>query len=177
MDNLRNRVLNNALLFILSLNSVIIAEAQENVRPMNNVNLNLLGQASNVSVTYERLITVNEYVFISAAAGAGYGRELQLGVDSSNLNGPPRYLTFPHHLSVNIGKSRTFLEIGAGGTFIAGDVYPHYLLYPIAGFRFQPLSGGNMKVRVFGNFFLGNHDNFRNVFFTPFGLSLGYCFY
>ena len=145
-------------------------------RPGNSINLNLLGRASSVTLTYERLFPVSEFFLIATDFGGGYGKEIELGIDSTGTNKPPTYLAIPHQVSFNIGKGRSFLEAGIGGTAIIGNVYPHYIWFPVVGYRFQPLSSGNMKVRLYGNFLTVNTDNFRNIFFTPFGLSLGYCF-
>jgi hypothetical protein len=144
--------------------------------PANSINLNLLGRASNVAISYERLFPLMSFLVFAADLGAGYGKQLQLTVDSTNLNEPPKYLTIPHQISFNVGKGRSFLEIGVGGTATIGNVYPHYLFYPVVGYRFQPLTSGNMKVRLYGNLLLVRHEDFRNIFFVPFGISLGFCF-
>lgn len=180
IDTNRFRKINRIILVFLLLISAAAASGQESGRsvsgrPVNSINLNLLGRGSNFAVSYERIISVKSYLFITADLGAGYGKEVQLVIDSTYANVKPRYLTLPHHITINIGKGRSFLEIGLGGTAAIGNVFPHYLFYPVAGYRFQPFTSGNMKVRLFVNYVPGSHEDYRNVFFIPFGLCLGYC--
>ena len=180
-DKQKYRISKRIILFILLLNSVAAVSAQEisssrSARPVNSISLNFLGRGSNVAISYERMFQIQSFLFIAADVGTGYGRELQPIADTTSLNNFPKYMTIPHQISINIGKGRNFLEIGMGGTATIGNVYPHYLFYPVIGYRFQPLTSGNMKVRLFGNFPIGSQEDYRNIFFTPFGLSLGFCF-
>ncbi|MCU0461386.1 MAG: hypothetical protein MUF36_05140 [Bacteroidales bacterium] len=152
--------------------------AQENnpkfqEKPKNCVTVSLLGDGSNVSLNYERLLPLNNYLFISGRLGAGYGRQLTLNSDSVAM---PIYLAIPAHVTLNAGKGRHYAEIGMGNTLTIGNVQPHYLYYLIFGYKFYPLMRYNFSIRIFGNLLLNNNDNFRDIYFVPFGLSLGYTF-
>jgi len=177
-DGIR-KIIRIILIFLLLFSSAA-ASCQESGRsfsnrPLNSINLNLMGRGSNVAVSYERILPVT-FLILSADIGAGYGKELELATDTSETSYKPRYLTLPHHITINIGKGRNFVEIGLGGTASIGNVFPHYLFYPIIGYRFQPLTSGNMKARIFFNYVPGDHGDFRNIYFIPFGICLGYCF-
>jgi hypothetical protein len=152
--------------------------AQENnpilqEKPKNCVTISLLGNGSNVSLNYERLFPINNYLFISGRLGAGYGRQLTLNSDSIVM---PLYLTIPAHVTINLGKGRHFSEIGMGSTLTIGNVNPHYLYYVIFGYKFYPLKPYNISIKIFGNLLLNNKDDFRSIYFVPFGISLGYTF-
>jgi len=152
--------------------------AQENntrlqEKPENCVTISLLGDGSNVSLNYERLFPLNSYLFISGRIGTGYGRQLTLNSDSIAM---PIYLSVPAHVTLNAGKGRHYAEIGMGNTITIGNVNPHYLYYVILGYKFYPLTPYNISIRIFGNLLLNNENDFRNIYFVPFGLSLGYTF-
>ena len=171
------------LLFILLFTlSGFIISAQNNsdspgVRPLNNVNLNVLGDASIISLNYERLFLISENNFITAKLGVGYNQELQLfswGSDTPSVD----YITIPHHISANFGKTRHFLEVGLGGTYFKGNTPYHYLLYPLVGYRFQPLKTNNINFRVFVCYPFKGIDSKEtdDKIFFPIGLSAGICF-
>ncbi|HNY15198.1 MAG TPA: hypothetical protein PKI12_06640 [Bacteroidales bacterium] len=142
-------------------------------RPSNTISVNLLGDGSNVSLNYEKLFRLNDFLFFTARAGAGYGRQLTLGNDSLNL---PVYLAIPVHVTINAGKGRHFAELGMGNTLNSGNVDPHYLYFLIYGYRFYPLNRNNISIRIFGNLLLNKKDDYHNLYFVPFGFSLGYVF-
>ena len=88
---------------------------------------------------------------------------------------PEKYLTFPHHITVNLGKGESFLEFGLGGTIINGNTSNNYLLYPIIGYRTQSLRSNVLNFRIFCmvyNFW--NLGDDEDVIFFPIGMSLGY---
>jgi hypothetical protein len=159
----------------------MIIKAQDEERlpvpdPVNSINVDLLGNASLVSVSYERIIKISRNSFLAGKLGVGYGKELLLDYYDTLATEFPVYLSFPHQITFNLGKSRHFIEAGVGGTITIGDVSPHYVPYITAGYRLQPLYAGNVKFRIYGNFLPVNHKNYRNIYFVPFGLSLGLCF-
>jgi len=160
--------------------SVTILYAQNNndstnTRPLNGINLNLLGDASYFSINYERIFLISSSFFLTAKVGLGYNEEFQYGGHSTPLS---KFLTIPHHFTGNIGKGRHFFEFGLGGTLINGNTTQHYIFYPIVGYRLLPLKSNNINFRLFGNIpywaFYGAETD--DIIFIPFGLSFGISF-
>ena len=146
------------------------------LRPKDNINLNILGDASILSVNYERLLFISRYTFLSGSLGIGYNEIVDFrfwrwkeGPDNKE------YMTIPFHLTGNIGMRSAFFEIGMGGTIITTDVKQKYRLYPIYGFRLQPLRSNNVSLRIFGSYPYNVHQEEYGVF-VPFGVSIGYSF-
>lgn len=172
------------LLWFLVFGSLTLP-AQENFpvptpadRPLNGLVVNLLGNGSNVSLSYERLFRINDYVFLSGSLGAGFGRQLSNSdpVHDTITTVRQGYLTIPAIITLNGGKGRHFAEAGIGSTAAIGDVYPHLLYFLTAGYRLQPLRSGNLSLRIYGNWLFNKKDDFRNLYFVPFGASLGIAF-
>lgn len=65
------------------------------VRPLNNINLNFFGDASIISVNYERLYFLKPGLFLSFKAGIGYTQEFQLCIFGP-CESPPK-TTLPFH--------------------------------------------------------------------------------
>ena len=147
-------------------------------RPLNGIVVDFLGNGSNVSLSYERLFRINDYVFLSGSLGAGFGRQLSDRDPAQDTIKMVRqgYLTIPALITFNGGKGRHFAEAGIGSTATIGDVYPHLLYFLTAGYRLQPLRSGNLSIRIFGNWLFNNNTDFRNLYFVPFGASLGIVF-
>lgn len=168
------------LVLILSL-SVTILIAKNNKeselrRPLNSTYINLLGDASLISVNYERLYFLSSNFMLTGKLGLGYNEESSFGGDVVE-----RFITIPHHITGNFGKGRHFFEFGVGGTvmndgkeenFYGTDV--NYLLYPIVGYRISPLNSGKVNFRIFGHIPTQTTNKFNN--FIPFGFSLGASF-
>jgi len=144
-------------------------------RPLNGIVVSVLGDGANVSVNFERLAKITENFFLTGRLGGGYGRLLTPGVESDTILRPV-YLTVPLQVTLNAGKSRHFAEAGIGSTAAIGNVYPHLLYYLTAGYRLQPLKSGNLSVRIYGNWLLNTRTGFRNLYFVPFGASIGIVF-
>ena len=71
---------------------------------------------------------------LSGKVGYGYSQEFCVlcnGID---------YRTIPLHLTANFGTGSHFLEVGLGGTVTIG--YSNHNIYPIIGYRLQPLRTG-----------------------------------
>lgn len=172
------------LLWFLVFGSLTLT-AQENFpvptaadRPLNSFVVNLLGNGSNVSLSYERLFRINDYMFLSGSLGAGFGRQLSNRDPLQDTITTVRqgYLTIPALITINGGRGRHFAEAGIGSTAAIGNVYPHILYFLTAGYRLQPLRSGNLSLRIYGNLLFNKNDDFRNLYFIPFGVSLGVAF-
>lgn len=139
-------------------------------RPLNSIYLNLLGDASAISVNYERIFLIDPNFILTCKLGLGCNEEF-------NILGPSeqQYLTIPHHITGNLGKGRHFFEFGIGGTIISGNTRQPYILYPIVGYRILPLKSDKFNFRVFGQIpFTGLETDV--IIFIPLGLSFGVSF-
>lgn len=139
-------------------------------RPKTNVNLMLFGYASLISISAERSFFINNNIFICANFGIGYNEEFLL----FNTREPNQYYTYPHHITISFGRYRNFIESGLGGTYISGNTSQHYLLYPIIGYRLQPVNYNKINFRAFIHFpFTRDIDDILFVFY---GASVGFSF-
>ena len=148
-------------------------------RPLNNFGINAFGDVSLVSVGYERILINGSKFLLAGKLGLGYNYQK----DRCWMGGCPdlpktNYLTIPHHLTGNIGRRIHFFEFGLGGTsFIGGndEIYQekqNYLIYPIVGYRLQPLESQRIYLRFFVYFPVPEAE----VRFTPIGINLGLTF-
>jgi hypothetical protein len=168
-----------AILFMLSVN-ILFAQNGEVLpvnRPRNNINMNQLGDASFISINYERLFLSKRILFLTVKAGLGFGASY---VDDFTC------LTLPHHITMNLGEKRSFLEVGFGGTFLITynitynyDI-TYYCWYPIFGYRFQPYKSPRLNFRIFTGLPI-NPIRLPSYFgetstYIPFGVSIGMCF-
>jgi hypothetical protein len=144
------------------------------VRPYNSVSINMFGDGSILSAGFERLFEQKTNFFLSGKIGIGFTQEFRICVWGP-CDKPKNFLTLPHQITANFGKGRHFLEMGAGGTFIVGDIAQHYQVYPILGYRYQPLKPNKFNFRIFGSLPLIKMKS-ENILFIPVGFSLGYCF-
>lgn len=172
--------------FLLSLilTSTLLLNAQEPtdsmfLRPKNNVNLEVLGSASLVSLNFDRLFVVNPNLMLSGKIGVGFNQSQTFCFgDCDKKIG---LLTVPHHLTINIGKKHHFLELGVGGTLFTGyHLAQQYVLYPLIGYRGTPLKSGKGNFRIFALIPFSSKNNNSllflnkdNVLILPFGLSFG----
>ena len=167
------------ILFLVGSGTIIFAQNNSDtivIRPLNNISVNVLGDASLISLNYERLFLINPNTFITGKIGIGYNEEFQL-FSWGDATPPSKYLTIPHHITVNFGKRKHFFEAGLGGTFIHGNTSQHYIPYPIVGYRLQPLKSNKLNFRVFVCFPFSGLDSKQtdDIIFSLLGLSLGIC--
>jgi hypothetical protein len=150
------------------------AEAYPYLRPRNNVNLNLFGDASIFSLNYERLFLDNRKFFLAGKAGIGYSQSLGLPVSTTSL------LSIPLHITgnVNISGKRQFLEFGFGSTlmFYQDFTFWDYSIYPLIGYRWQPVKPGRVTFRIFVSYPLTDKIDKYNYWFSPVGMSIGFAF-
>ena len=156
-----------SILFLL-FHLLVLAQFQNNSiddknRPLNSLQLNLFGDASISSLNYERQFEISPSLIISSKIGFGYSL-----YPSKSLPPIEILTTIPHHITGNYGKGNHFFEFGLGGTIIKGYRTKPYIMYPIIGYRFLPMSSGLINFRIFTHVFSGN-----NEIFIPFGVSVG----
>ncbi len=149
-------------------------ETDYSSRPKNNINIGLLGNASIYALNYERLFSSKPYTFFASEIGVGYNEEFIICFGSGSCN-PDKYLTIPHQISVSIGKNKSFLEFGFGGAAIIGSTKQYYLLYPMLGYRYQPLKSKKLNFRIYGSIPFSEWDTV-DILYIPIGISLGICF-
>ncbi|MCX6232106.1 MAG: hypothetical protein NTZ33_11235 [Bacteroidetes bacterium] len=144
----------------------------EDIRPVNLINLDILGESSLISLNYERLFLNTSNFFLAAELGLG------LYLLPNVLGGySPIYLSIPHHITANLGVCNHFLEFGAGGTFNTNE-HHNYIFYVILGYRLQPLDSDKIYLRIFSNsvfqdFKISPFYSPPGYFFIPFGISVG----
>ncbi|MCB0504296.1 MAG: hypothetical protein KDC58_02225 [Cyclobacteriaceae bacterium] len=146
----------------------VLAQNPEIIRPLNKVHFNLLGNASLVSLEYERSIPVNRNLFIAGGLGIGYNLEFQICL-SGHCGPPDNYLTIPHYITSNYGDGRHLLEVGLGGTYISGNPSRKYLFYPMVGYRLQFKNPRKAYFRVFAQVPFGGWED--EIIFSPVGVS------
>lgn len=165
------------LTILLFAGRLLFAQNEDDIidsRPLNNISLNFLGDASIISFNYERQFLVNSSFILSNKLGFGYNEEFEFCIFGP-CSAAEKYLTIPHHLTGNIGKGKHFFEFGLGGTIITGNTTQHYLLYPIVGYRILPLKSNKLNFRIFGQLpFSGIVTD--DILFLPFGLNFGVSF-
>lgn len=141
-------------------------------RPVNSVYLNVLGDASMLSVNYERLFFNKPAFLLTGKIGTGFYREIPIWENQST---PPTYFTIPHHITGNIGKRQHLFEFGLGGTFLTGSADNIYILYPILGYRLLPFKSKKANFRIYAQIpFAG--VNWETFWFVPIGVSFGTIF-
>ncbi|MFN5334803.1 MAG: hypothetical protein ACK5BV_06420 [Bacteroidota bacterium] len=142
--------------------------------PSNNIYLNLLGDASLVSINYEKKFYVRPNYFLTAKIGVGYNEEFDICI-WGECERPESYLTIPAHISVNVGKGRHFFEGGIGGTIIRGVEANDFILYTILGYRLYPLRKNKISFRIYGEIPYSGILT-ESILFIPVGVSLGLSF-
>ena len=156
----------------------IVTSEKPRILTMHGLNMNFLGDASIISVNYDRLYLIKPTFILTGKLGLGITKEITLfGGKGDN------YLTIPHHFTGNFGKGRNFLELGIGGTFVGGKSYIDYIVYPLIGYRLLARKSDQVNFRiftqiplVFGANYLFEYLWVGNVPFIPFGLSIGKSF-
>ena len=142
------------------------------LRPRHNINLNLFGDASIVSVNYEQLFANNRKFFIAGNVGIGYSESSGLPNKNTSL------LAIPLHVSANYGEKRHYLEMGLGGTllFYGNLSYWDYCIYPMIGYRLQPKKKDKFSFRIYAGYPVTDKIDMDNYWFFPVGISVGFCF-
>ena len=151
------------------------SQIDDKTRPSNNININLIGDASIISINYEKHFFIFKNILITSKLGLGYNYALNFCNDIdcfSRINA----ITIPHHITVNIGKESHFFECGLGGTKIINSKASHpYVIYPIIGYRYLPLVSNDFNFSFYFQYIFHNLDD-DNFTMYPIGLSIGYSF-
>jgi hypothetical protein len=142
------------------------------LRPRNNISLNMFGDASIMSGNYERLMLTYSRFFMALKVGIGYSESRGLPNDNTLL------YSFPVNVTGNYGRKMHFFEFGFGGTLLFYDTFTFwdYAVYPIVGYRLQPMKSGRVMLRIYASYPLTDKIDIHNYWFCPVGFSIGFCF-
>ncbi len=159
-------------LLLISVSFTSYAGSNPYLRPRHNVNLNLFGYATIVSVNYEQLFANNRKFFMAGNMGAGYSESMGLPNKNTSL------LAIPMHVTANYGGRKHYLEFGIGGTilFYGNFQYWDYSVFPMAGYRFQPFKKDKISFRIYAAYPVTDKIDIDNYWFFPVGISAGFCF-
>lgn len=124
------------IVFFLFLSRLVLAQQAEDMRPKNNLGINFFGEASLISLYYERVRFFHSTRLLALKGGVGYHEEFKICLGP--CPSPKQFLTIPHHVGINWGKGRHFFEMGAGGTFFTNDAKLPYIVYGTLAYRVQP---------------------------------------
>jgi hypothetical protein len=169
----------NLILLFLTIGNLLVGQTineNENKDPLNSININFFGGASMLSLNYSRIIPTPIPIFIDTKLGVGYNSTFELCLWGS-CNTPEKFITIPHHITGNLGKKRSFLEFGVGGTFFIGDNSTRtYFVYPIIAYRFIPFKKYRVNFRIYTHYPIFRAESAKNIIFVPFGYSIGLSF-
>jgi hypothetical protein len=147
-------------------------------RPKNNATVNFFGDASTLSLNYERLVFFHPSVFLAGRLGIGYRFE-----QTGYIAGGDSFVTLPYAATINVGARKHFFEIGMGWTTDLAaaerNIYePKTFRYVVVGYRYQPVRS-NLKSnkRIFFKFnilYFHSEDVIRGM--IPIGIAVGKSF-
>jgi hypothetical protein len=142
------------------------------LRPRNNVSLNLFGDASVIAANYDHLFLTYHKFFLSTKVGLGYSESRGLPADNTLL------FSFPMHVTGNYGQKYHYFEFGFGGTllFYGKFTFWDYAVFPILGYRYQPLKSDRVMLRLYATYPLTDKIDIDNYWFCPVGFTIGFCF-
>ena len=148
-----------------------VEDVSEKERADFIISANLGGDASILSLGFEKLFFVKPGMTLVGKVGIGFNNEFQLFDDDP----PPPFILLPHHFTANFGKRRSMLELGVGGALMTNNLLSRYLLYPIVGYRFHPFKNPGFSFRVWVYYPFGQGDllDWNEIMFIPYGLSFG----
>lgn len=167
---------------------------KEDERPWLNFWFNAGGNAARIqtfrgysqislSLNMERTFFIRDNLILAGGLGLGLdfrnllvpANWLDSGSEDPLLLGD-RLLLIPHHLTAGFSidsKRKLFIETGMGGSRIFNSPDRKYILYPLAGLRYQPLQRNRMMFRIYGAFPLQNLQD-TGLAFNHLGLSFGW---
>lgn len=144
-------------------------------RPLNSLSLNFLGDASLISVSYERQYILKENFLLTTKLSMGYNSEVRFCLFGSCSGAGDRFFTLPHHITGNWGKGKHFLEFGLGGAYVVGNTNYHYVAYPLIGYRILPFEKDKINFRIYSAYPFNGND-ILDYYFSMIGLSFGVSF-
>jgi len=141
-------------------------------RPDFNISANIGGDASLLSLGFEKLFFLKSGPVLAAKIGFGFNQEFNL-FDSDD---PINFFTLPHSFTVNLGNGkRSYGEIGLGGSWLTDNTVHYYFIYPIIGYRYHPFKKPGFSFKIWAFYPFGQTDKFEetDVMIAPLGVSFG----
>lgn len=140
----------------------------------NTIDLSIGGNGLFASVNYNRIIMTKSNYFISSLIGIGATPFVGVGG-----------ITLPHQITLNFGKTNSFVELGIGGSYWLGksnasgytETINSYQLSPIIGWRKHLVN--NLVFRVYTNplIHISGEKYIEDYSIIPYlGISFGYRF-
>ena len=166
-----------SFLLFLALMTVALSYTQEAepdpvLRPTFNISANFGGDASLMSLGFEKLFFLKSGPVLAAKIGFGFNQEFNI-FDSGD---PINFFTLPHSFTVNLGNGkRSFGEFGIGGSWVTNNTVHHYFVYPMIGYRYHPFKNPGFSFKACAFWPFGQIDNVEDtdVMIVPLGLSFG----
>jgi len=174
--------MNRLFITILFLSFSIRIYSQEikffNQRPVKNLSFGLGGDGGLISLNYEKLHLISFKLMLTHEIGVGASQ------DYSFLNPNNYYLSFPLNISACLGRRKHLFEMGLGSTIylMLNNNFYSICIYPIIGYRIQPLKDGKIMFKLFATVpYNLNFDTYINlkdsdILYLPFGISIGKSF-
>ena len=166
-------------LLIISLSIAVTYAQDPNVvpdsRPGFIISGNIGGDASIISLGFEKLFFLKSNVVLAGKVGFGYNSESWIFSSEE----PGNLFTLPHSFTVNLGNGkRSYGELGIGGSWITNNSEHYYFIYPMAGYRYHPFKnpGFSFKIWVFYPFGQTSKVEETEVLISPLGVSFGIAF-
>lgn len=174
--NLNFRIIALFSLILLLISSTLFSQEnnikKNNMIKSNSIDVTFGGSGLFASVNYNRMFFSKADYFVNASIGIG----------TVPFTGG---ISLPHQATINIGKSSSFLELGAGGVYWTGksnasgftETLYSYQIYPLIGWRkhFQNHLTFrlyiNPLIHISGEYYIENYNIIPYV-----GVSLGYKF-
>ena len=158
------------LLFLIFFVSVQASADSLSYQPRTNLSIDLLCNASLISLNYELVTRLNKNLTFTGKHGLGYNQEFQICYGTC----PPseNILTIPYHFTLNFGKRIKYLEIGMGATYLEGFTVQPYIIYAVLGFRYLPLSPQKLSDGFFFQYPLSGLFT-QDIIFVPIGINFG----
>ena len=104
------KIRKNTATIVIPSNQIEVIQIQY-FRPLNNINVNLMGDAGIFAIMYERLIPVSSNFFLTGKIGVGRSEEFQLCIyGTCDFPPPDKYTLVPFQITGNIGSGRHFFE-------------------------------------------------------------------
>lgn len=136
---------------------------------------NIGGDASLLTLGFEKLFFVKPKLTLAAKIAFGYNQEFQL----FSSEDPEDYFILPHAFTFNLGEGkRSFGEFGIGGSWITSNSKNYYLVYPILGYRYHPFKNPGFSFRIWVFYPFGQLSTLEDsdLWISPLGVSFGVAF-
>ncbi len=141
-------------------------------RPDFIISANFGGDASLMSLGFEKLFFLESGPVLAGKIGFGFNQEFQL----FSSEDPSNFFTLPHSFTVNLGNGkRSFGEFGVGGSWVTDNTVHYYFIYPMIGFRYHPFKNPGFSFKAWAFWPFGQIDKVEDadVMISPLGLSFG----